>query len=101
MFNKLCLSPSTYSTPSIVVDGGLPILPTPSIFPLLLLPYVTYPLSLGVRINNLSLLFVMCFEQPLSKYHKLQETLKFSYMCFDVSFGSYMVSTFLYPFIMT
>ncbi|KAE9608436.1 hypothetical protein Lalb_Chr08g0235631 [Lupinus albus] len=79
MLRRLCLSPSTYNTPSIVVEGGLPILPTPSIFPLLLSPYVTYPLSLGVRTENLLLLSVMCFEQPLSKYHKLLAALKFSY----------------------
>ncbi|CAL0330935.1 unnamed protein product [Lupinus luteus] len=78
MLRRLCLSPSTYSTPSIVVEGGFPILPTPSILPLLLSPYVTYPLSLGVRTENLLLSLVMCFEQPLSRYHKLQATLKFS-----------------------
>ncbi|KAE9599587.1 hypothetical protein Lalb_Chr14g0363971 [Lupinus albus] len=79
MINKLCLSPSTYSTPSIFVDGGLPILPTPSIFHLFLSPYVTYPLSLGVRTKNLSLLLIMCFEQPLSNYHILKMSLKLSY----------------------
>ncbi|CAL0315031.1 unnamed protein product [Lupinus luteus] len=79
MLRRLCLSPSTYSTPSIVVEGGFPILPTPSILPLLLSPYVTYPLSIGVRTENLLLSLVMCFEQPLSRYHKLQATLKFSY----------------------
>ncbi|KAE9598432.1 hypothetical protein Lalb_Chr15g0080881 [Lupinus albus] len=70
MLNKLCLRPSTYSTPFIVVDGGLPILLTPSIFPFCC-HHVTYPLAPGVRTKNLSLLPVMCFEQPLSKYHKL------------------------------
>ncbi|CAL0318734.1 unnamed protein product [Lupinus luteus] len=79
MFRRLCLSPSTYSTPSIVVEGGLPILQTPSIFPLLLSPYVTYHFSIGVRTKNLLLSPVICFEQPLSKYHKLQAALKFSY----------------------
>ncbi|CAL0332700.1 unnamed protein product [Lupinus luteus] len=79
MLRRLCLSPSTYSTPSIMVDGGFPILPTPRIFPLLLSPYLTYPLSLGVRTKNLLLSTVMCFEQLLSKYHKLQAALKFSY----------------------
>ncbi|CAL0301115.1 unnamed protein product [Lupinus luteus] len=79
MLRRFCLSPSTYSTPSIVVEGGFPILPTPRIFPLLLSPYVTYPLSLGVKTENLLLSSVMCFEQPLSKYHKLQAALKFSY----------------------
>ncbi|CAL0308052.1 unnamed protein product [Lupinus luteus] len=79
MLRRLCLSPSTYSTPSIVFEGGFPILPTPTIFPLLLSPYVKYPLSLGVRTKNLLLSLVMCFEQPLSKYHKLQAALKFSY----------------------
>ncbi|CAL0332873.1 unnamed protein product [Lupinus luteus] len=79
MLRRLCFSPSTYNTPFIVVEGGFPILPTPRIFPLLLSPYVTYPLSLGVRIENLLLSSVMCFEQPLSKYHKLQAALKYSY----------------------
>ncbi|KAE9591201.1 hypothetical protein Lalb_Chr20g0115921 [Lupinus albus] len=79
MLRRLCLSPSTYSTSSIVVEGGFPILPTPRIFPLLLSPYVTYPLSLGVRTENLLLSPVICFEQPLSRYHKLQAALKFSY----------------------
>ncbi|CAL0319919.1 unnamed protein product [Lupinus luteus] len=78
MLRRLCLSPSTYSTPSIVVEGGFPILTTPRILPLLYSPYVTYPLSLGVRKENLLLSPVMCFEQPLSKYHKLQGALKFS-----------------------
>ncbi|CAL0309389.1 unnamed protein product [Lupinus luteus] len=79
MLRRLCLSPSTYGTPSIVVEGGFLILLTPSILPLLLSPYVTYPLSLGVRTENLLLSPVMCFEQPLSRYHKLQTALKFSY----------------------
>ncbi|KAE9607831.1 hypothetical protein Lalb_Chr09g0334311 [Lupinus albus] len=76
MLRRLCLSPSTYSTSSIVVEGGFPILPTPRIFPLLLSPYVTYPLSLGVRTEDLILSPVICFEQPLSKYHKLRAALK-------------------------
>ncbi|KAE9598408.1 hypothetical protein Lalb_Chr15g0080461 [Lupinus albus] len=76
MLRRLCLSPSTYSTSSIVVEGCFPILPTPRIFPLLLSPYVTYPLSLGVRTENLLLSPVICFEQPLSKYHKLRAALK-------------------------
>ena len=69
MLRRLCFSPSTYSTFSIVVESLVPTSPLPRIFPLLLSPYVTYPSALSFRFMNWVTLPVMCFEQPLFRYH--------------------------------
>ena len=56
-----------------------PIEPLPIILPLLLSPYVTWPSCLKVMLTNFYLSPVMCFEQPLSRYHCCMLSIKFPY----------------------
>ena len=79
MLSRLCFSPSTYKTSWISKILLSPIKPLPRILPLLLSPYVTCPSSLKMMFTNLDLSPVMCFEQPLSRYHNCMLSINFPY----------------------
>lgn len=69
ILNRLCFSSSTYNTFSIEVFSEFPMLPTQRIFPLLLSPQVTKPLSFAFKETNLVLSPVICLEHLLLRYH--------------------------------
>jgi len=53
--------------------------PLPRILPLLLSPYLTWPSCLKMMLTNFDLSPVMCFEQPLSRYHCCMLSINFPY----------------------
>ena len=71
MLSKLCFKPLTNKTFSMYLEGVIPMLPIPMIFPLPLSPKVTIPPSLASSVMNCDSSPVMCLEHPLSRYHFL------------------------------